>query len=305
MPTTPIRGSATSNAGSRSPRSRRRLATQGAMAALTGAALLVALAPGAQGAGGQAGGPRRATGLPARLAKFAHCPVDAKAVSLCLFSSTDKTTFQIGSTTVTSRKPATVSLGVIFKPSGKLTVVLPDDGSAALQSPPIPLPGGLLGIPGLGGPNQVTVTPQLVGLPTLSLNNLVGAKGTGLRLPIDVLVSTPTGVLGPDCTIAGPAAPIALNLTTGTTRPPPPNAPEKGAPGKLSSASDGLITITGMKLVDNAFAVSGAENCGTGGTLDEILDLDKGLPSAAGSNNAILAGTSYTAPASLVRKYVG
>ena len=60
-----------------------------------------------------------------------------------------------------------------------------------------------------------------------------------------------------------------------------------------------------MTLVDNAFAVPGADNCGPSGILDPILDLDKGLPSAAGSNSAILAGSSYTAPASLIRQYVG
>ena len=99
-----------------------------------------------------------------------------------------------------------MSLGVIFKPSGKLQAVLPDDGTPALKSPAIPLPGGLLGIPGLGGPNEVFTTPQLVGLPTLSLVNLVDAKGPGLTLPIDVLVSTSSGVLGSSCTIAGPRA---------------------------------------------------------------------------------------------------
>ena len=58
--------------------------------------------------------------------------------------------------------------------------------------------------------------------------------------------------------------------------------------GTLSSSNDGVLTITGQKLVDNAFAVPGAENCGPGGIFDEILDLDKGLPSAAGNNNAVL-----------------
>jgi 7-keto-8-aminopelargonate synthetase-like enzyme len=60
-----------------------------------------------------------------------------------------------------------------------------------------------------------------------------------------------------------------------------------------------------MTLVDNAFAVPGADNCGPDGSLDEVLDLDKSLPSAAGSNSAILSGKSFTAPASLIRSYVG
>ena len=178
--------------------------------------------------------------------------------------------------------------------------MLPDDGTPALVAPAIPLPGGLTGISGSGGELAVTATPQLVGRPTVSLKNLLSANGAGLTMPIDVLVSTPSGALGPDCTIGDKATPITLNLTTGTTSPPPPNTPITGAVGTAVSSSKGLITDTGLTLVDNAFAVPGADNCGTDGVLDEVLDLDKGLPSAAGSNTAILAGSSYLAPASLI-----
>lgn len=293
----PSSSSAPPSSRTRSTRARRSLAACVGVAMLASASLLVALTPVSA---------RAATPLPGNLAKFAHCPVNVKGVTLCLYSRTTSTTFQIGSTTVTSTKPSTVSLGVIFSKSGQIHVVLPDDGTSALQSPAIPLPGGLAGVPGLGtGELKVTVTPQLVGLPSLSLVNLLAASGPGLTLPIDVLVSTPTGALGPECTIADSSGPITLNLTTGTTNPAAPNVPETGALGTLSSKNDGLLTISGLKLVDNTFAVPGAQGCGPLGALDEILDLDKGLPSAAGSNNAVLAGSSYTIPASLIRKYLG
>lgn len=265
--------------------------------AVAAASLMIVVTPGHASA----------ASLPKNLQKFAHCPIDNPAVSLCLFSKTSSTTFEIGSTIVSSTSPTTVSMGVIFPQSGGEVVVLPDDGSQALQSPATPLPGGLLGIPGApdGGPLAVTVTPQLVGLPTLNLFNLVGGSGIGLTLPLDVLVSTPTGLLGSDCTIADTANPILPNLTTGTTSPPPPNTPITGAVGKLTSTSEGLLKVKGMTLVDNSFAVPGAANCGPIGILDPILDLDKGLPSAAGSNTAILSGSAYTAPASLIRQYLG
>ena len=244
--------------------------------------------------------------LPPSLAKFANCPVNDKAVTLCLYSSTTSTTFTIGSTTVTSSSPTTLSVGVISKPK-KTTVVLPDNGTQALQSPAIPLPGGLLGIPGApdSGPLAVTVTPQLVGVPTLSLAALLDGNGAGLTLPIDVLVSSSTGLLGSDCTIADSSSPITLNLTTGTTSPPSPNTPITGAPGTLTGKANGTQKISGMTLVDNSFAVPGTDNCGPDGLLDEVINLDKGLPSAAGNNTAILSGNSYTAPASLIRKYLG
>jgi hypothetical protein len=254
--------------------------------------------------GGTAGAASK--GLPADLAHFAHCPVKDSAVATCLYSSTTSTEFEIGSTTVSSTSPTTLSLGLRYTKSGQPVVVLPDDGAQALQSPAIPLPGGLTGISELGsGELAVTVTPQLVGLPTVNLGNLLSGKGPGLTLPIDVLVSTPTGLLGSDCTIGDAASPITLELTTGKTNPPGPNTSITGSPGKTSSTAQGLITVSHMTLVDNSFAVPGTDNCGTGGALDEVLDLDKGLPSAAGSNTAILSGSSYTAPAALVRKYLG
>lgn len=247
-----------------------------------------------------------ATGkLPSYLQKFANCPVSNPKVTLCLYSSTTSTTFTIGSTTVTSTSPATISLGLIQK-GANFTAVLPTNGQA-LVSPAIPLPGGLLGIPGApdSGPLQVTVTPQMVATPTVSLVNLLSRNGAGIVLPIDVLVSNSLGLLGSDCTIGSATSPITLNLTTGTTNPPGPNTPITGAVGTLSSSDDGVTKIKGQSLVDNAFAVPGTSDCGPDGILDEILDADKSLPSAAGSNTAILAGSTWTAAASQIREYVG
>lgn len=249
-----------------------------------------------------------AASLPKNLAKFANCPIDDPAVSLCLYSATTSTTFEIGSTTVSTTQPTTLSLGFSFDSNDQPVAVLPDNGTEALQSPSVPLPGGLLGIPGApdGGPLAVNVTPELVGTPQLSLANLLTKNGPALTLPIDVAISnTAIDLLGDDCSIGDASSPITLNLTTGTTDPPAPNTPIKGKLGKIVTKSNGYLSISKLKLVDNAFAVPGAENCGPGGILDQILDSDKGLPSAAGNNTAILAGASYTAPASLIRKYLG
>ena len=87
---------------------------------------------------------------------------------------------QIGSTTVTSTSPTTVSLGLRYTAAGKPVAVLPTNGTQALQSPAIPLPGGLTGISGLsGGALAVTVTPQLVGLPSVNLGNLLERQSPG------------------------------------------------------------------------------------------------------------------------------
>src|ERR1700734_3453380 len=138
-----------------------------AATALVAASLVVIAIPGAANAASSAA-------FPANLKKFANCPVDNPAVTLCLYSKVSSTTFDIGSTDLTSTAVSTVSFGVFFSQTGVATVVLPDNGTQALQSPAIPLPGGLLGIPGApnGGALAVDVTPQLVGLPTLSLGSL-------------------------------------------------------------------------------------------------------------------------------------
>jgi hypothetical protein len=274
-----------------------RLVASAAATALVAASAVAIAAPGVASA----------APFPANLAKFANCPVDNPAVTLCLYSKVTSTTFDIGSTDLTSTATSTVGFGVEFSQTGVATVVLPDNGTQALQSPAIPLPGGLLGIPGApdGGALAVDVTPQLVGLPTLSLGALLTGQGAGLSLPIDVLVSNSSGLLGASCTIASATDPITLNLTTGTTNPPSPNTPITGSPGTLKNKAHGMLQIKGLSLVDNAFAVPGANGCGPSGILDEVLDLDKSLPSAAGNNTAILAGTAITAPAALVRQYLG
>jgi hypothetical protein len=244
--------------------------------------------------------------LPADLAKFANCPINVKQVATCLFSSTTSTTFEIGSTTVSSNSPTTLSFGIRYTKSGSPIVVLPDNGTQAMHAPAIPVPGGLTGISELGsGVLAVTATAQLVGLPTMNLGALLTGKGPGLTLPLDVLLGTPTGLLGSDCTLGDASGPITVHLTTGTTSPPPPNTPISGSTGTSTSTQQGLIFIKGLTLVDDAFAVPGAQNCGLAGILDPVIDLQKGLPSPGGSNTAILSGSSYTAPASLIRRYLG
>ena len=244
--------------------------------------------------------------LPPALAKFAHCPVNVAAVTTCLFSSTATTQFSIGSTTVSSPNPTTVSIGLIYKSNGTIQSVLPTDGTSALNAPQIPLPNGLLGLPP-PFPNVLPANtqPQLVGLPVLSLKALLSQKGVAFALPIQVKVTDSHGLLGSNCTIGGSTSPIRLHLTTGTTNPPAPNKPISGSRGALSGGPNGQTIDSGLRIVDNAFAVGGANNCGLLPlVIDPIINAQKGLPSAAGNNTAILSGASYLVPASVIRQYI-
>ena len=244
---------------------------------LVGMSLFVTLTPGMAGA--------KTKKTPPDLTQFANCPVNVTGVATLSVLRRPPARLSKSVPPPLPRRPRRRSRWSQLHEGGPACCRPARQRHRPLQSPAIPLPGGLNWYfrAWIGGDLAVTVTPQLVGLPTVSLGNLLTGSAPGLTLPIDVLVSTPTGLLGPDCTIGDAADPITLNLTTGTTNPPSPNTPISGAIGTTTSTPKGLITVAGMTLVDNSFAVPGTDNCGTDGALDEVLDLDKSLPSAAGS----------------------
>jgi hypothetical protein len=231
--------------------------------------------------------------LPKSLAMFAHCPISNSKVSACLYASTGGT-FLVGKVSLTLPSPAILTLGLVNTSSGGVKAVAPTDGTAPLVAPTteVPVAGNLV---------EVGATPTLGALPTLNLVNLLGGKGVSTVLPLIVDLSNP--LLGSTCTLGTTAAPLVVSLTDGTTDPPAPNKPESGNKGTLTSTNSGLLTDSGVSLVDNAFSSPGVSGCGAFGLLDPAVDAIEGLPSAAGNNNAELSGTVYTAPASLIRKY--
>jgi hypothetical protein len=284
--------------GHRTPAKRSRSRRSRVAAVLSIPALCVALTASSAGVA-SASSPRAAT-LPPGLAEFAHCPVDNPDVTLCLAAS-DIGTFTINSTTLTETSPIILSLGLIQKNNGSYKAVLPDDGTPAMTAAPIQVPGGLLGTPGSSRRYAVTATPQLVGLPVFSLDNLLTGDGPAMTLPTDVMLRNP--LLGKDCTVGSPSDPDTLALTDGTTDPPPPNLPITGSIGTLTVAYGGRVVKTkGTSLVNNSYAVPGASGCGPYGVLDSLVDFVRGLPSVGGTNAAILSGTSGLAEASLIRQ---
>ena len=97
-------------------------------------------------------------------------------------------------------------------------------------------------------------------------------------------------LLGTNCAIGSAASPIALHLTTGTTSPPPPNAPISGMVGDFSSPPGTLFAVSGNVHVDNAYAVPAATTCGAvaQATVTKAINKALGLPSPAGTNTATL-----------------
>jgi hypothetical protein len=186
------------------------------------------------------------------------------------------------------------------------------------------VPGGLLGItaptwwPQIlqdlfnevvinGGATGVTATMELA-KPASSIKvstiNYAERKGTALSLPVKVKLSN--AFLGSNCYIGSSSSPITLNLTTGTTSPPPPNTPISGATGTPQfNEAFTLLTFTGGKLVDNSFSAPGANGCGGilfSWAVDPLVNSILGTPSPAGKNTAILEGKNQISVAEAVRE---
>lgn len=158
-----------------------------------------------------------------------------------------------------------------------------------------------------GHDDGVTAMLEGVASPTnpaiLDLAAVFLEKGTGLTFPGRIHLKNP--LLGEECYIGSETHPIELNLTDGTTNPPPPNHPIAGKLGELTiQREEGYETdtITNTILVDNTFSVPAAEGCGRHHTaiVDQLIDETLDLESAAGHNTVTLIGTHRLAEAEAV-----
>jgi hypothetical protein len=284
-------------------RRRRSLAAAAALAAAT----TMTVAAGV-------GSPAHAGELPPELAKFANCPVQDPEVVSCIYIETTSAALDAGLFRgITAPSPIVLQFGTKFDlVEMKSTSVAPTNGVPALKSPPMRLPGGLAHHPWVdGGPLAAYITPQIIGLPQLNLDNLnTPTDAPVLQMKLRAKVHNPftdvLSALGNGCYIGKASDPIDLNLTTGTTSPPRPNQPITGNPGHIdfSQVDKGLITITDLKVVDNAWGLPHATGCGPLGTFNWAVDLDAGHPfyDDPGHNSAVMTTTVYQADAEKVRE---
>jgi hypothetical protein len=245
-------------------------------------------------------------------AVFKQCPRFTPHVNFCLYSETTSGELIAGNSKIPITNPIILQGGIAENEAEEQSFVAALNGETLSKSPQ-KVPGGLLGlikcneIKGEGlleklerqsceavfenGVTGVNATTELA-LPASSIgintSHLVNEEGVALSLPVKVHLENP--LLGSGCYVGSAANPIILNLTTGTTSPPPPNKPIKGKLGNLNFEEEfKLINITNNTLVDNAFAVPGATGCGGifAFLLDPIINAKLGLPSAAGKNTVI------------------
>lgn len=243
-------------------------------------------------------------------AAFNDCPLSHPTVVVCMFSETTSGYLKTGSKTTPIKYPVVLQGGIEINEKGEPVFAGAEDGNT-LTKVGEPVPGGLLGItppswwPSFlkslfeetinNGFTGINATMELAGpASSVKVNSeaLASGKGTALSMPVKIKLDNP--FLGNNCYIGSNSNPITLNLTEGTTSPPPPNKPISGTPGTLSENAGGtVVTLSGNRLVDNSFAVPGATGCGGilfSWAVDPLVNSMVGIPSPAGNNAAVLEG---------------
>jgi hypothetical protein len=246
---------------------------------LTALVVLTALTPAAAGA----------TTTPAPgYGQFVGCPNPAEATTeYCFHTVFTSGKLQVGKLGIPISTPITYSGGTT--PGG--TVVYNASGGM----PPVPqsVPGGLVALTGLAWLAEVLSPSELEVDADIELAGTPGAPWPEtFSLPIKIHLTNP--VLGKNCYIGSNSSPIALDLITGTTSPPPPNKPITGTEPEVSFTPNEVIDFENGTYVDNSFAAPGANGCVL--TLHGYIPISingpinsqNGLPSAAGHNSAIL-----------------
>lgn len=253
-------------------------------------------------------------------AQFKECPLSRPNLVFCVYAKSSGGGFTLGKKTVPLVNPVTLQGGLEFNEKEEPFFFGAENGDT-LSKTPQPVPGGLLGITAPTwwpkflqdlfnnyineGFTGVDATVELAGPATnvkVSINNLVLEEGTALGLPVKIKLSNP--FLGSNCYIGSNSKPVQIDFTTGTTSPPPPNKPIKGAVGSLTTNPAGtLITVSGGKFVNNSFAAPGASGCGGifSFLVDPFVNSITGLPSPAGTNTATLEGIFQLGEASAVK----
>jgi len=250
----------------------------GLLAAIAAVVVAMALAPMASAKEPAAG-----------YTQFAGCPSpeEKAGLSTCIRSEVTGGFLQAGKKSIPIEHPLTISGGLneelegfAFNSKGGLSIVKQK------------VPGGVIGLTGL------TWLLEFLGSEALTLYAVTELAGTPtnfefntVTLPIKVhLINS---ILGNNCYLGSNSNPIVLNLTTGTTSPPPPNKPITGKEPEFSIDAKEIVHFNNGTYVDNSFAVPGASGCTLTLfgfipiNLNSLVNSQAGLPSAAGNNSTV------------------
>jgi len=259
-------------------------------------------------------GPALATKPTGDFINFGNCPTKTAGVNFCVYGQTSSGEFKIKKTEVPITKTITIQGGIIENvETGAETWVNAANGAETISKTPQNVPGGILKLvapsffpeplkkiweeliakSALGA----SATAELEGKITIDRINLFTGAPDALSLPVRVHLENE--FLGSKCYIGSSSKPVTIELTTGETSPPLPNKAIKGSLGEPEFKDENtLLILKKNELVNNSFSAPGAEGCGSQilfgiftGLIDEAVNAEIGLPSAAGNNTAILKGT--------------
>jgi hypothetical protein len=245
-------------------------------------------------------------------APFGDCPLGNSSIEECVHAEFESGALEIGLKTIPIVNPITLQGG--YEGSGSEIQFHGAEDGDTLSKPAEPVPGGLLGLTPPGswpawlreafnetvenGLTGISATIELAAPATsigLNLENLLLEEGTALSLPVKIKLDNP--FLGSNCYIGSNAEPIVINLTTGTS------GSLQGSAGTVTfNGPFTLATLSNTELVNETFAVPGANGCGgiASALVDPWLDSILGIPAASGQNSLTLKGMIGVAEAAAV-----
>jgi hypothetical protein len=255
-----------------------------------------------------AAGPHHLTG---EYAQFSDCPLSRPSITDCLNLTLIGGSLTLGKRTLPVANPIKLQGG--FEGAGDEIKFFGAEDGDTLSKTPQPVPGGLLELfppPSWSQADQekynedinkgftgLTATVEIAGPDTsikLNTENLLFEEGVAMQLPVKIKLDNRQ--LGSNCYIGSDSDPTMLNLTSGTTSPPPPNQPIQGGLGPLFFNPEfTVLGIDAAQIVDNAFAVQGTNGCSA------LVNAALGTPSPAGRNAAALVGMMRDGSAEAVR----
>jgi hypothetical protein len=220
--------------------------------------------------------------------QFAGCPspTENPNVDGCIRTDITGGHFQMGS------KDVPISNPMVLVGGGTATGEFIYNSEGGLKPVKQKVPGGVVGLTGLTWLFEYFGSEALTLYAVTELAGEPNPFGDPVTLPVKVHLTNPGGLLGSSCYVGSNSNPIQLNLTTGTTSPPPPNQPITGTEPEPSFDEFGIIHFNNGTFVDNSFAAPGAHGCWLWFgffpiNIDFAVDLQSGLPSAAGTNETV------------------
>lgn len=203
----------------------------------------------------------------------------------CLLSTITGGHFKMGSKNVPISSP--IPLNGTLMPGGDILW----NSKGGLKAVKLEIPGGVVGITGLEWLVNFLTFNQLR---LYAVTETVGTPNLTDSLKLPIRVHLINSVLGNNCYVGSAANPIKLNLITGTTAPPPPNEPITGREADFSFEEPlEIIHLDDGIFVDNSFAAPAASGCVLTlfgfipVSLDGLVNLQAGLPAAAGTNETV------------------